>query len=231
MQSKQSITPGFVLIAMGLIAGCGTVNEIALKSQTVAGGKPLTPYMDVGQSVDAQQMHSARRADLARIGVYWQMDEPVWLSSLYDAKEVYRLWYRPSLYDWSVVRVVRAGRGWILSVRTLDSLDRRTLNKCLFSKSQLDPLLCRPPALKMNSERTLQPQELEQLLQQLRKLDFWNQPEQVKVLPEFDGVDWVLEGMQEDGKTRELRHHDPPEKEAFYQFADHLLTLGKVSRP
>lgn len=231
MQSKQSITPGFVLIAMGLIAGCGTVDEADLKSPTVAGGKPQTHYIDVGQSIDAQQMHSARRADLATIGAYWQMDEPVWLSSLLDAKEVYRLWYRPSLYDWSVVRLVHAGHDWILSVRTLDSHDRRTLNKCLFAKSQPDPLLCRPPALKTNTERRLQPQEVEQLLQQLGKLDFWNQPERVKVLPEFDGVDWVLEGMQQGGKTRELRRHDPPEKEAFYQFADHLLTLGQVSRP
>ncbi len=231
MQSERSITAGFVLVVMSVIPGCGTVNEAALKSPTVAGSRPPTPYMDVGQSVDAQQMHSARRADLARIGVYWQMDEPVWLSSLYDAKEVYRLWYRPSLYDWSVVRVVHTGRNWTLSVRTLDSRDRRTLSKCLFSKKQSDPLLCRPPMLKVNSERTLQPQEVEQLLQLLGKLDFWNQPEVVKVLPEFDGVDWVLEGMQEGGKTREVRRHDPPENEAFYQFADHLLTLGKVSRP
>lgn len=231
MQGKLSIAHGFILMALGFIAGCGTAHETALKSPTVPGGIPQIPYLDIGQSVDAQQMHSARRADLARIGAYWQMDEPVWLSSLYDAKEVYRVWYRPSLYDWSVVRVVHAGRDWILSVRTLDSRDRRTLNKCLFSKSQPDPLVCRPPMLKVNTERTLQPQEVEQMLQQLGKLDFWNQPEQVKVLPEFDGVDWVLEGMQEGGRTRELRRHDPPEKEVFYQFADHLLTLGKVPRP
>ncbi len=218
-------------IAIALTVGCSAIKEHALKSVRAPDTGRQTAHLDAVETIDAEWVHSARRADRATIAAYWQMDEPVWLSSLLYAKEVYRLWYKPSLYDWSVVRVVRDNNAWILSVRTQDSRDRNKISKCLFSKAQLDPMQCRYPALKTNSERKLQAQEIEQLAQHLVKLDFWNQPEQVKSLPEFDGVDWTLESVREDGQTREVYRHSPPENEAFYQFADFLLKLAEVPQP
>ncbi len=221
-------------VAITLTVGCTTVNQYALKSALAPEAGRQTAHLDSVETIDAEWVHSPQRADLATIAAYWQMDEPVWLSSLLYAKEVYRLWYKPSLYDWSVVRVVRDNNAWILSVRTQDSRDRYKISKCLFSKAQPDPMQCRYPPLKTNSERKLQAQEIEQLVQHLNRLDFWNQPERVKSLPEFpefDGVDWTLEEMREDGQTRKVHRYNPPENEAFYQFADYLLNLAEVSRP
>lgn len=231
MQRKRPVTIAFALFATALVTGCSHVNGQALNASPVAAENKQAAYLDVVEPIDAQWIHSARRADLVTIAQYWQMDEPVWLSSLLHAKEVYRLWYKPSLYDWSVVRVVREANGWTLSVRTLDSRDRSKISKCMLSTAEPDPLQCRYPTLKVNNERKLQPQEIEQLVQHINRLDVWNQPEHVESLPEFDGVNWMLEGMREDGQTRELHRTNPPENEAFYRFAEHLLEIAKVSAP
>jgi hypothetical protein len=210
---------GFTLLVVCAMTACRPTDS-----------EPRT-RLDTTQPIDEQMVHSAKRADLATIGYFWQMDEPVWLTSLLDAKEVYRLWYKPSLYDWSVVRVVRTDKSWVLSVRTLDSRDRRTLSKCLFAKEQSNPVQCRYPKLKVNRERDLQPHEIEKMLRHLKRLDFWKQPERVKSLPDFDGVNWMLEGVGETGQMRELHRYNPAEPGAFYQFADYLLTLAEVPRP
>jgi hypothetical protein len=222
---------GWALSAVAVTAACSTITEQPPSSAPTAADGRQSMYLDSVEPIDAQWTHTARRADLVTIAQYWQMDEPVWLSSLLYAKEVYRLWYKPSLYDWSVVRVVREADGWKLSVRTLDARDRSEASKCILSKAESNPLQCRYPTLKVNNERTLQPPEIEQLVQYIGRLDFWNQAEHVKSLPEFDGVNWVLEGMREDGQTRGLYRTNPPRNEVFYRFAEHLLNIAKVSAP
>jgi len=57
--------------------------------------QPLRFLDESQRSDDGRLILSARRADLARIGASWQMDEPVWLASLTDTDEAYRVWYEP----------------------------------------------------------------------------------------------------------------------------------------
>ena len=190
--------------------------------------QPLRFLDESKKSDDGKLILSARRADLARIGARWQMDEPVWLDSLTDTDEAYRVWYEPPFGDLTVVRAWHTGAVWKLAVRILAERDRfpYRLGKCVFSVTSADPARCAYPSLKVNTERAMREDEAAQMRLLLNRLNFWKLPREEASRPVMDGVTWRLEGMHGVGQSHDVTRRNPPQG-AFVEFADYLLTLAR----
>jgi hypothetical protein len=201
-----------LLPLLAVLAGCGTHRAES--------------NLDRGEVFD-NWLITARRFDVVRLYSHWRMDEPLFLESLPEVTEAYRLWHEPPFTDLSVIRVARKGTTWVLAVRTLDGLDKRAVSDCVLSVKQSDPLACPLPRLKVNRERELLAEEVEQLAKHLKRLDFWKQPETVKARPDFDGVGWSLEGFH-DSRRHEIHRIAPAADSAFGRFSDFLRKLGGV---
>lgn len=224
--------PSFVSVL--LLIGSATLCAAAQSPDSGNGGVRSSPipgkHLDEAMIVDGDYIETPRRLDLLRIGALWEMDEPVWLSSLPGADEVYRLWFQPPFDDLTIVRLTHRQGVWVLSVRTQAQqfLVNKVLIRCIMSRRQNDPSRCRYPRLKVDVERKLESDKAEAAVQRLRSLDLPETPEPQPSTPGFDGVNWTLEVLRS-GKSSEAHRFNPPPG-AFLQAAEALLDLAGISR-
>ncbi len=184
--------------------------------------------LDTPSLASDELVFSPRRIEIARIKGLRQMNEPVWLDSLSQYDEIYRVAFSSTYHGPMIVRFQRKDDAHTLVARTMTQEEDRKLSSCVFSPHTRRPWTCPLGALRANVWRPLTREDWQRFKQLLVQASYWKLSE-ISDRIGMDGAIWALDAY--DGQRSHRVERWSPEDGPFRTLCEFMIDAAGIHAP